>query len=286
MTWLKLPDDWANRPDIVALTAESFRLHVAGMSHSMKHLTDRVIARHVVGLLAPGYRPRMVEELVGSHLWLPCPDESGWWIADAAMDEQPTRDEVLAEREATAARQDLSRARKLEGEAAKRIAVAKAEQRADAARQAIARAKEEKRLHLGTAPWLRPAASPAPAPVTSPVPVPVTGAVTRDVTRDQQRESQRPDPTRPGEPTVLSGPEAGDLTAASGPVPSLAAMGVLPPPGHRGDRRLPPADDELAEQHAALLADPRCNDELRRNAVAQLRVMGREDLIPAGVNGR
>lgn len=267
MTWLKLGDDWYQRPEILALSADARWLHVAGMGHTMRHLTDRIVAAHVVSMLAPGYRPRFVEELVAAGLWRPFPDPAqGWWIADPMMDEQPTRAEAEAEREGTTARQELSRARHpRRGERVDPAAVARAERRVEAARQAIADAKEAKRLMGGRPPWEVVAVTPS-----------VTGDVTRDVTSDSQRESRRPDPTRPGATTSLSGAGGADGGAPT-PVPpvSLAALGVPPPPGRPGrNGRAVAEDEETLANCRAILRDPDSPRWLVADAENQLAGLG------------
>lgn len=266
MTWLKLGDDWYQRPVILTLSADARWLHVAGMGHTMRHLTDRVVAAHVVSMLAPGYRPRFVEELVSAGLWVPFPDPTeGWWIADPMMSEQPTRAEVEAEREGTTARQELSRARNpRKGERADPDAVARAERRVDAARQAIAEAKEARRVNGCRPPWdVTPS---------------VTGVVTRDVTSDTQRESRRPDPTRPGVTTSLSGADVADAKAPPAPVPpvSLAALGVPPPPGRpgRNGRLSRPSDEELLADCRRILSDPTSPPWLVAQTELQLTGLG------------
>lgn len=290
MTWLRLDDDWYQRPVILALSADAFRLHVAGMSHAMRHLTDRVVAPHVVSMLAPGYRPRIVEELVRAGLWRPFPDPAhGWWIADPVMDEQPTREEVDADREAAAARQDLWRARNpRKGERPDPAAVRQAERRAEAARAAITAAKEVHRLTAGYAPWE--------------VDGSVTPSVTRDVTRyvmgDVPRESRSPDPTRPGATTSLSGsegrrehggapgpasslledPPSSDRPVATSSTPpvSLAALGVPPPPGRpqRHGRLSQPSDEEQLDVCRRILSDPSSPPWLVTQTELQLAGLG------------
>lgn len=218
MTWLKLSDDWSTRPDILALSDGAHRLHVAGMGHCMRHGTDRLIARHVAPMLTPTFQARLVTELVRTRLWVARRD--GWYIADPVMDEQPSSAEVRAAREAESARVALFRARR----SGDQEAIAEAAARAEQTRDAVRRARAERTGQVGT------------ENVTPGVTPDVTHDVTQDVHPDVRMS--RPDPTRPGEPTALSG-SVGDTgeTIAAGPPRSLAELGVPPPPGRPPVRR-------------------------------------------------
>jgi hypothetical protein len=101
MTWVKLDDQFTENPKVRAVTDRSFRLHVAGLCHCGSLLTDGVIERHKVPSLLPKVTKAMVEELLGVGLWLRHPD--GFEVKDY-LKYNPTREKVLADRDAAADR--------------------------------------------------------------------------------------------------------------------------------------------------------------------------------------
>lgn len=68
MTWTRLSDDFADRPDILELSDAAFRLHVSAMVWSNRQLTNGLIPSRVVRMLG---EPDVAEELVRAGLWEP-----------------------------------------------------------------------------------------------------------------------------------------------------------------------------------------------------------------------
>lgn len=270
MTWLKLSDDWANRPDILALSDGAFRLHVAAMSHCMRHLTDRLVARHVVPMLTPTHRPRLVTELVDAGLWAVQGD--AWYVADAVMDEQPTRAEVDAQKAVDAARVELGRARKADDPER----LSRAVERDREVRAALARIKAERRTGH----------TEHPADVTPNTTPHVTPNVHTNVTPNVRLP--RPDPTRPGASTTLSGAGGADATAPSADPPrSFAERGLPRPPGHPGPAGLRrAADEELLDDCRRILTDPDSPAWLRSDAENRLVGLGVTPEALLARNGR
>jgi hypothetical protein len=102
MTWLKLPDDFAD--DLADLSDTAFRVHVEGLLWAMRRLnggalTDRDVRR---GVEAKGDVPAALRELAVARTWAETLD--GWQIVHC-MDQQRTPDQVQADRQAAADRQ-------------------------------------------------------------------------------------------------------------------------------------------------------------------------------------
>ena len=203
MTWTKVPDDHIDHT--WALSDGAHRLYVAGLVFSNRALTDGVIPRDRLAGLMPKARPALVAELIQAGLWRAV--GGGWEVADFHQD-QPSREEVEAQRAYDAIRQRI-RLRK-DPEAKEALRPLEAE-----ARQALFDARERRR-----------AAGDQGRPSQ------------RESQRESRRDSQRPDPTRPvptrkGE--VEDGTAAGtnserSLKDAVAFDPSTGAWGVVPPP--------------------------------------------------------
>ncbi len=84
MPWVKLDDQFPDHPAVDALSEAAFRLHVAGLCHCARYMTDGRIPGERVPRLVPRYRPRHLIELLDSvvpdeePLWVPTPD--GYFI--------------------------------------------------------------------------------------------------------------------------------------------------------------------------------------------------------------
>ena len=101
MTWVKLDDAFTENPKVRPLSDRAFRLYVAGLCHCGSHLTDGLIERHKVGALLPKVTKPMVQELIDACLWLEHAD--GYEVKDY-LKYNPTREQVMREREAAAER--------------------------------------------------------------------------------------------------------------------------------------------------------------------------------------
>ena len=106
MTWTKLDDDFPDRDAIFGLSDAAFRLHVSGLCHSNRLLTDGHLAAAKVPNLVPHFDPATVDELVAAGVWARTPD--GYLIVDSLSD-QPTRDQVEARRASDRQRQSRRR---------------------------------------------------------------------------------------------------------------------------------------------------------------------------------
>ena len=80
MAWIKLDDQFPDHPKVDSLSHGAFRLHVAGMCHAGRYLSDGLIETSRVPRLIHGYRPSMLKELIDVGLWHPV--EGGWEIND------------------------------------------------------------------------------------------------------------------------------------------------------------------------------------------------------------
>ncbi len=64
MPWVRLDDRFTDHPKVDALSDGAFRLHVAGMCHAARYLTDGMVPADRVNRLTPNYRPAHLNELV------------------------------------------------------------------------------------------------------------------------------------------------------------------------------------------------------------------------------
>lgn len=97
MTWAKLDDTFADHPKIDPLSDAAFRLHVAAICYSARHLTDGHIPTERITRLVPRYQKRHVTELVTAGLWEPA--EGGYTIHDY-LDYNPTRKQAIEDKDA------------------------------------------------------------------------------------------------------------------------------------------------------------------------------------------
>jgi hypothetical protein len=100
VTWFKIDDQWLRHPKTQALSKDAKLLWVAGGLHCASHLTDGVILKTSLRLIAAeaDVRPTAVTELVKVGLWHDldeCYEIHQW------LDYQPSRAEVEARREHT-----------------------------------------------------------------------------------------------------------------------------------------------------------------------------------------
>jgi hypothetical protein len=74
MSWIRLPDTIIDDPDLLELSSHAFRIYISMTSWSGKHLTDGVVPvgmiRHVCAMIPRTSRPRAVQELIDSGLFL------------------------------------------------------------------------------------------------------------------------------------------------------------------------------------------------------------------------
>jgi len=109
MGWVKLDDAFGEHPKIARISDTALALWVTGLAYCNRNLTDGFIPntvglgqlRYCEGNAIPGIR-----ELESVGLWIPV--KGGWQVHDYA-DFQPSREAVLAEREAARGRMQRRR---------------------------------------------------------------------------------------------------------------------------------------------------------------------------------
>lgn len=112
MTWLRLDDGFPRHRKVRRLSHVAFRLHVSAMCWCAEQLTDGLIlATEIddVSDLSAKELAKALPELTSRGLWDTRAD--GWVIHDY-LDYNPSREKVLAEREAAAVRQAAYRDKK------------------------------------------------------------------------------------------------------------------------------------------------------------------------------
>jgi hypothetical protein len=111
LPWIKFDDHFDEHPKIAALSDSAFSLWVTSIAYSNRNLTDGFIPS-MVGLgklrFCDGNTIQPIRELEAAGLWESC--EGGWRIHDYS-DFQPSKAQVLAERENNRIRQGRFRGR-------------------------------------------------------------------------------------------------------------------------------------------------------------------------------
>jgi hypothetical protein len=214
VTWTKTSDDFPEAH--LDLSDAAYRLHHAATTFSNRLLLDGRIPRTHLTLVAvppKTRRPAIVRELVAADLW--AEDGDAWTLTDFHL-AQPTKEEVLAEREYAAVRQRIRYAKS---------AVVKAELRRveDTARERLNAAREHRRALISQC----------------------------ESQSYSQPDSQRPVPTRPV-PTRPYEVEDEDDGAPSGIGPVEAEPPVALTEEQRRRLRSLPADASLKEKVAVL----------------------------------
>lgn len=112
MTWARLDDQFAENPKVWNLTDAAYRLHTAGICKSAQLLLNGVVADNRIPGLSPSYKPKFLAELVQAGMWHTpghdCPKceqpPEGHHIIHDFLESNPSREKVLADREAAATR--------------------------------------------------------------------------------------------------------------------------------------------------------------------------------------
>lgn len=94
MVWFKVDDGFWSHPKVLELSDSAVALWTRAGAYCAGHLTDGEVKRSTLRVLAAG--ADVADELVVAGLWDETPD--GWVFHDWA-EYQPTRDQVLTERE-------------------------------------------------------------------------------------------------------------------------------------------------------------------------------------------
>ncbi len=111
MAWFRVDDGWHKHRkrlragiDLEGMAAQG--LWVAAGSWAGDELTDGWVPAYVVDYLAPGIGRRLAGRLVAAGLWIPATrDGEDGWEFHQWVEQQRTREQVLAERKASAERQ-------------------------------------------------------------------------------------------------------------------------------------------------------------------------------------
>lgn len=96
MGWVRLDDNFADHPKIIALSDSAFRLFITGLCYSNRQLTDGIIPYRMVQAWVGENPMKPSDELEDQDLWARV--ESGFLILSYA-EYQPTRDQVEKKRE-------------------------------------------------------------------------------------------------------------------------------------------------------------------------------------------
>ena len=96
MGWVRLDDNFADHPKVIALSDTAFRLFVTGLCYSNRHLTDGLVPYQMVNAWVGDDPMKPSDELEDQNLWERV--DKGFLIR--SYDEyQPTRDSVEAKRQ-------------------------------------------------------------------------------------------------------------------------------------------------------------------------------------------
>jgi hypothetical protein len=98
MPWVNLDENFPEHPKNDSLTDGAFRLHVAGICYSNRHLTDGLIAANKVTRLVPRFRQTALKELIDKGLWLRR-DSIGCYEIHDYLQWNRSREEIESERE-------------------------------------------------------------------------------------------------------------------------------------------------------------------------------------------
>ena len=112
MGWVRLDDNFADHPKVIALTDTAFRLFITGLCYSNRQLTDGLIPYQIVMTWVGDNPEKPSDELEDQNLWERV--DKGFLIR--SYDEyQPTREKVESKR--AEARDRLKRYREKQGNA-------------------------------------------------------------------------------------------------------------------------------------------------------------------------
>jgi len=111
MAWVTLDDAFPDHRKIAGLSDAAFRLHVAGICHAARHLTDGLIEAAEVPRLVRRYRRQALAELVSRGLWtgVGTAESPAAYAIHDYLDWQDTRERVLARKAAAAAKKRRQR---------------------------------------------------------------------------------------------------------------------------------------------------------------------------------
>lgn len=99
MPWVRFDDQFPIHRKVEVLSDRAFRLHVRAIFWCARNLTDGFVHRRELSVVAGRMRGpgKCVAELVASGLWI---EQQDGWIIHDYLDYQPSRERVLATRDA------------------------------------------------------------------------------------------------------------------------------------------------------------------------------------------
>lgn len=106
MPWLRIEDNFAEHPKVIDLSDAAFRLHVTALCHCARNLTDGFMSDKAIRHAAAKTATPMVRELVGAKLWI---RTAGGYVVHDYLKYNPSRDKVLADRDAAKERRSQER---------------------------------------------------------------------------------------------------------------------------------------------------------------------------------
>ena len=112
MTWARFDDGFPGHRKVRRLTDGAYRLHTTAICHCAHDLTDGFVTPEDIEDM-PSIRqsPKRITELIFRELWSVCP--GGWMIHDY-LDYNPSREQVMAERESARERKEVWKAKRKE----------------------------------------------------------------------------------------------------------------------------------------------------------------------------
>lgn len=112
MGWVRLDDNFADHPKVIALSDKAFRLYITGLCYSNRQLTDGVIPYQIVMALVGDDPTKPSDELEEQNLW----ERVGkGFVIRSYTEYQPTREKVNKKRDE--AKERLRRYREKQGNA-------------------------------------------------------------------------------------------------------------------------------------------------------------------------
>jgi hypothetical protein len=91
MGWVRLDDNFADHPKIIALSDKAFRLYIMGLCYANRHLTDGLITYQIVSAWVGDDPFKPSDELEDQNLWER--RDKGFMIR-SYTEYQPTREKV------------------------------------------------------------------------------------------------------------------------------------------------------------------------------------------------
>lgn len=110
MVYALIGDEILEQLEALGLSRDAMLLHIEGMVHCSRHLTDGLISIHIRRISSTKYPNKTAQELTDAGVWETT--EDGGYLIKSYLDHQRSSDEVLRERERLARNKQHSRQRK------------------------------------------------------------------------------------------------------------------------------------------------------------------------------